>query len=516
MSTTPDLDEWVAARGPSLLRLAYVLTGTATDAEALVEEALSRVLPAWSRISRLDDCDARVRRLVVSAHQSTWRRWRRVDVPRASLRDDPPVAGIVVEVRDDLWHACQDLPLDQRTAVVLRFYEDLDLAEIAALTGVREEVAHTRVARGVATLGNQVVGPAVDFDEQLRDTLDRGSEAAPAPTDLAHGARARLRRRRARRARIATAAAAVVAVAAAVPAVLAGAGAIEARQPDYLPIVPVPTTAVDPVDVTPVDYARRTVTWRGLTFVVPGEWKRGASTTWCTRGRRPGGVAPTIAFPDDASARIACTPRSGYGVTVAPAGATDLDPARESGEVWQYATPDVAAAALYPDGAWVAVWFDEDWVITIVTTHQPLTDRIVGSINSDQVDVNGCAVTYDQFLERTAVGPRGVGASLCQYEAAGPLHDSERLTVQETAAALSAIEDAPGLSGGDGCDQQQGWRITLTPAGGAAYLGRYGTGGLGACQDGVVSTVPGQSPEGSFELTADVVTTLRLDDLPVG
>ncbi len=35
-------DDWVAARGPALLRLAYVLTGNAADAEDVVQDALSR------------------------------------------------------------------------------------------------------------------------------------------------------------------------------------------------------------------------------------------------------------------------------------------------------------------------------------------------------------------------------------------------------------------------------------------------------------------------------------------
>ena len=51
----PDFDSWVAARGPALLRLAYVLTGNGADAEDVVQDALSRALPRWSRISTVDD-----------------------------------------------------------------------------------------------------------------------------------------------------------------------------------------------------------------------------------------------------------------------------------------------------------------------------------------------------------------------------------------------------------------------------------------------------------------------------
>lgn len=149
-----DFDDWVAARGPSLLRLAYVLTGNPADAEDVVQDALSRALPAWSRICAADDPDAYVRRMVVNAHTSWWRKFRRRESPVAEVRlggaNDP-------ELRDDrLWQACRRLPTDQRTAIVLRFYEDMEYADISALTGVREGSVRSRVSRGLAALRKEL------------------------------------------------------------------------------------------------------------------------------------------------------------------------------------------------------------------------------------------------------------------------------------------------------------------------------------------------------------------------
>jgi RNA polymerase sigma-70 factor (sigma-E family) len=151
-----DFDDWVAARGPALLRLAYVLTGSRADAEDVVQDALSRALPRWSRISTLDDPDAYVRRMVVNAHVSWWRTMRRREVPVETVRDRAAADGPFTEERDRMWRACQALPPDQRTAIVLRFYEDLDYAEIAALTGVREGSVRSRVSRGVAALRHEL------------------------------------------------------------------------------------------------------------------------------------------------------------------------------------------------------------------------------------------------------------------------------------------------------------------------------------------------------------------------
>lgn len=151
-----DFDDWVAARGPALLRLAYVLTGSRADAEDVVQDALSRALPRWSRISTLDDPDAYVRRMVVNAHVSWWRRTRRREVPVESVRERAVADGPSTEERDRIWRACRALPPDQRTAIVLRFYEDLDYADIAALTGVREGSVRSRVSRGMAALRQEL------------------------------------------------------------------------------------------------------------------------------------------------------------------------------------------------------------------------------------------------------------------------------------------------------------------------------------------------------------------------
>jgi RNA polymerase sigma-70 factor (sigma-E family) len=145
-------DDWVAARGPGLLKLAYVLTGNTADAEDVVQEALARALPRWERISRVDDVDAYVRRMVVNAHTSWWRKFRRRESPVELVRDSAQPGGLEHVDQHGLWAACRALPEPQRTAVVLRYYEQLEYAEIADLTGVREGSVRSRVSRGLAAL----------------------------------------------------------------------------------------------------------------------------------------------------------------------------------------------------------------------------------------------------------------------------------------------------------------------------------------------------------------------------
>lgn len=153
---TAEFDEWVAARGPGLLRLAYVLTGNRADAEDAVQDALARALPRWDHIRSVSDPDAYVRRMVVNAHTSWWRKFRKRETPVAEAFVPVAERATTGEDRDRVWRSCLRLPEAQRVAVVLRYYEQLEYAEIAALTGVAEGSVRSRVSRGLAALREEL------------------------------------------------------------------------------------------------------------------------------------------------------------------------------------------------------------------------------------------------------------------------------------------------------------------------------------------------------------------------
>ena len=184
------------------------LTGNGHDAEDVVQDAF----PARCRGGR----GSRPSRTPTPTSAGWWstRRVAVAEVPsargarRGGARPPRPT-GVAAEERDRLWRACQALPVDQRTAVVLRFYEDLDYAEFAALTGVREGSVRSRVSRGIAACDTSWGKTMTDLEARLREPSPSGPRGAGA-IGLAAGARRRLRRRRTT---WAVAAAAVVAAA---------------------------------------------------------------------------------------------------------------------------------------------------------------------------------------------------------------------------------------------------------------------------------------------------------------
>src|SRR5689334_2149992 len=68
--------DWVTLRLPDLLRFAHALTGNPHDASDLVQEVLERVGVKWSSIGHGGAPDAYVRRALVNARTSRWRRRR--------------------------------------------------------------------------------------------------------------------------------------------------------------------------------------------------------------------------------------------------------------------------------------------------------------------------------------------------------------------------------------------------------------------------------------------------------
>lgn len=150
-----DFEAWVAARGAALQRFAYLVTGSASDAPDLVQDALVRAYPRWASLAREGTAEAYVRRSIVNGSISRWRKTRRL----VSVAEPGSVSHeVVVDPAEALadaeqaWRFCAELPATQRAAVVLRFYEDLSFAQIAVILDCAESTARSHVHRAVASL----------------------------------------------------------------------------------------------------------------------------------------------------------------------------------------------------------------------------------------------------------------------------------------------------------------------------------------------------------------------------
>lgn len=147
-----------------LLRTARSLTADPCDAEDLLQTALARTYGAWDRIIDHGALDGYVRRTLVNARTSQWRRRRLDEFACAELPEPGRQAawsGAAADgaetaeqqaQRDAMWRAVGRLPPRQRAMVVLRFYEDLTEVQTAELLGVSVGTVKSAVSRALVKL----------------------------------------------------------------------------------------------------------------------------------------------------------------------------------------------------------------------------------------------------------------------------------------------------------------------------------------------------------------------------
>jgi RNA polymerase sigma-70 factor (sigma-E family) len=158
---------YVAARVRLLRRSAYLLCGDWHRAEDLTQSALTKVYVSWARVSRADNVDGYVRTLLVRTYlDEERRRWRR-ERPTDELPEDAtPDPGDRTEERLDLARALAALPPRQRAAVVLRCWEDLSIAQVAAALDCSEGTVKSHTSRGLAALRDRLTLPQVPEGRQ--------------------------------------------------------------------------------------------------------------------------------------------------------------------------------------------------------------------------------------------------------------------------------------------------------------------------------------------------------------
>ncbi|ABS03791.1 SigE family RNA polymerase sigma factor [Kineococcus radiotolerans] len=156
-------EEFVAARGPALQRLARGLLRNPSDAEDVVQDVLAKALLKWNRISAADDPIAYVNHMLVNESTSFWRRTARREDPRAP--EDLPVSAAADATqrfldRDALLAAVRTLPTKQRSVVALRYLDEMDDERIADILDMTTGAVRVNASRGLATLRAAMKLPA--------------------------------------------------------------------------------------------------------------------------------------------------------------------------------------------------------------------------------------------------------------------------------------------------------------------------------------------------------------------
>jgi RNA polymerase sigma-70 factor (ECF subfamily) len=158
-----DFDDFYAANCAHLIVQVHAYFGDLDEAQDIVQEAFCRALSRWRQVSTYDDPAAWVRRVAWNLATSRWRRLRTIRAFHRRQRGEPVVDGPGPD-RIALVRALATLPAAQRRAMVLRYFADLPVAEIAAREGVPEGTVRSWLHRGRVVLAERL-GP---FSTEVR------------------------------------------------------------------------------------------------------------------------------------------------------------------------------------------------------------------------------------------------------------------------------------------------------------------------------------------------------------
>jgi len=126
--------EFASVMSPRLRRTAFLLCGDWHTAEDLAQTALTKVFVSWRRIRRQDAAHAYTNRTLVNTYLAHRRLKRTSELltasfPERAAQDPAP------ETRMILLEALATLPPRTRAVVVLRYWADLSVDQVAEVLG---------------------------------------------------------------------------------------------------------------------------------------------------------------------------------------------------------------------------------------------------------------------------------------------------------------------------------------------------------------------------------------------
>jgi RNA polymerase sigma-70 factor (sigma-E family) len=142
------------AAWPGLLGTAFLLCGDWHAAEDLTQTTLAKVFAAWRRINNRGAVHAYARRTLLNTYLVDCRRKRRGEVLTGNVEAmrEQSVEPYSPELKITLTEALAKLAPRARAIVVLRYWEDMSVEQVAALLGCSPGNVKSQSARALDRL----------------------------------------------------------------------------------------------------------------------------------------------------------------------------------------------------------------------------------------------------------------------------------------------------------------------------------------------------------------------------
>jgi RNA polymerase sigma-70 factor (sigma-E family) len=145
-----------------------MLTGDAQAAEDLLQTALARVWPKWSKVADGNPFGYVLKTMVRTNASWRARRWNfeapTADLLRVSSSGDTSDEHGLTDERIQLQAALAGLPTRQRQAIVLRYFNDLSVESVAELMGTSPGTVKSQCAKGLSKLRGMLDAEELEAD----------------------------------------------------------------------------------------------------------------------------------------------------------------------------------------------------------------------------------------------------------------------------------------------------------------------------------------------------------------
>lgn len=156
--------EFAAARGASLFRTACLMCGDRHLAEDLVQTTLGKLYASWRRVRRADNPAAYARTVLMRTYMSHMRKHSNQETPSRRL---PETASADADqaLRVTLLNGLAQLPPQDRAVLVLRYWEDMSVEDVASALRLSAGAVRNRSMRALGRL-REALGE--EFEELIR------------------------------------------------------------------------------------------------------------------------------------------------------------------------------------------------------------------------------------------------------------------------------------------------------------------------------------------------------------
>ena len=154
MTAAAEFEDFVRERGTRLQQAAWLLTGSRSLAEDLVQTALFRTWAHWNGVRDTNAREAYVRKAMLNTYLS-WRRragFGEAPTDDVALHGWSTAGAESADVRLDILAALDRLPRRQRAVITVRYFLDLSVEETATTLGISTGAVKSQAHRAIATL----------------------------------------------------------------------------------------------------------------------------------------------------------------------------------------------------------------------------------------------------------------------------------------------------------------------------------------------------------------------------